>query len=958
MRILDLQFSLDRITMKIQDHIIKIVVLSCFLLTTVRLQAQNEDKTYADLIKEYTTDTRFLPRMLNTFPASNDLPSPLKHFGTIIGAPGVMHRTADIYGYYKTLADKSDRMKMITVTNSEEGRPIHLLLISSAENLANLDTYKENMAKLADPSTIDAATAKTLVANTKPLYYLNGGLHSTEMGSPEMLMELAFRLLVGIVADVQNIRENVITLINPVSEPDGRDKQVDWYYRYTKQKTEFDDGRRGSPPYWGKYVFHDNNRDGLQISQALTKAIFDVFYEYHPISMLDLHESVPLLYISTGTGPYNTYIDPITVGEWQVMANHDLTQVTAEGLPGVFTWAFYNGWWPGYGTWVANNHNGIGRFYETFGNGGANTFMRDLSNSNYAGDPVHSKQWYRPSPPTKKVLWSARNNVNYMQAGVMASLGYAADNGKTLMTNFYQKGVNNINKWKEGGNFAYVINADQQDDNKAAYLVNQLMKQKIKVHKRVSGENAGEYVVVLDQPYSGFADALLSKQDYPKAAKHNPYDDIAWTYGLMYGVDVQLLEKEGNFSRDGLELLTDDVVNEGEETGSGSNVIVNYKAQNTVLPMLYEITAANKRAKISITTEALTEAVDFIRDNGTAMEARYVSLNSGSILISGANNATIDMIKSQGLDVIKANSNPDVASRTVKLPRIGIYHTWYNTQAEGWARYTFEERGIPYTSIDKDDLRDGDLNKKFDVILIPHTSGDVETMIHGIDTKWGPMPFTKTDEYPSHGYPDATPDMTGGPGFEGMAHLKNFVEGGGTLITLANATRMAAETGITRELTSLNSGNLYHPGSIVTAKVKSTGHHIMNGYPEITHVFRGNLQLYQVSKYQRKHIVMQYGTEQLKDEKVYTGEIMGQQDYEPDADALAAEKELPSEKYVLSGMVKNESRIVGQGAIFDLPVGDGRVVAFTFNPLHRFLNHHDAPMLWNAIINWDVKPEK
>jgi zinc carboxypeptidase len=931
--------------MKPQNHFTKILLLLCiFIFAFSQSQAQNIDKTYADLIKEYTTDTRFLPRMLNTFPASSTLPSPLEHFGTIIGAPGVMHHTADIYGYYKTLADKSDRMKMITVTTSEEGRPIHLLMISSPENLANLDTYKENMAALADPTGMDETTAQALIAKTKPMYYLNGGMHSTEMGSPEMLMELAFRLLVEETEEVNNIRDNVITLINPVSEPDGRDKQVDWYYRYTKQKTEYDDGLRSSPPYWGKYVFHDNNRDGLQITQSITKALFEVFYEYHPISMLDLHESVPLLYISTGTGPYNTYIDPITVGEWQVMANHDLTQVTAEGLPGVFTWAFYNGWWPGYGTWVANNHNGIGRFYETFGNGGANTFMRDLSNSNYAGDPVHSKQWYRPSPPTKKVLWSARNNVNYMQAGVMASLGYAADNGKTLMTNFYQKGVNNINKWKEGGNFAYVINADQQDDNKAAYLINQLMKQKIKVHKRTSGENAGEYVVILDQPYSGFADALLSTQDYPKEAKHNPYDDIAWTYGLMYGVDVTLLEDNADFSRDGLELLTNDVINAGTESGSGSNVIVNYNAQNTVLPMLYEVKAANKRANISITTAASTVAND--------------SLNSGTILISGANNAAIEMIKAQGLDVIKVGSNPDVASRPVKLPRIGIYHTWYNTQAEGWVRYTFDQRGIPYTSIDKDDLRNGDLDKKYDVILIPHISGDVETMIHGIDTKWGPMPFTKTDEFPNHGFPDATPDMTGGPGFEGMAHLKDFVEEGGTLITLANATRMAAETGITRELRALNTGNLYHPGSIVTTKVKNTGHHIMNGYPEITHVFRGNLQLYQVSKYQRKHMVMQYGTEQLKDEKVYTGEIMGQRDYEPDADALEAEKALPSEKYVLSGMVKNENRIVGQGAIFDLPVGDGRVVAFTFNPLHRFLNHHDAPMLWNAILNWDVKPEK
>jgi hypothetical protein len=230
-------------------------------------------------------------------------------------------------------------------------------------------------------------------------------------------------------------------------------------------------------------------------------------------------------------------------------------------------------------------------------------------------------------------------------------------------------------------------------------------------------------------------------------------------------------------------------------------------------------------------------------------------------------------------------------------------------------------------------------------------------MIHGIDTKWGPMPYTKTDQYPHHGYPDSTPDMTGGPGFNGMKELKNFVERGGTLITLANATRMAAETGITRELTPLGTGNLYHPGSIVTTMARNKDHHIMNGYSDTTHVFRGNVRMYQVGKYQRDHMVMQYGTGQLKDEKVYTGEIMGMIDYEPDSAALTLSKG-KSKPYVLSGMVKNEDKISGQGAIFDIPVGTGRVVAFTFNPLHRYLNHHDAPMLWNAILNWDVKPAK
>ncbi len=341
-----------------------LIFLSLFQLITVVAVGQATDTTYQNRIKEFTTDKRFFAESVGTIYHHPTIPSPLDHFGTIIGAPGIMHRTSEIYGYYKKLADASPNLMIEETGKTEEGRLFYLITIASEATLSNLGKYKEILSKLADPRKIDKATADQLSREGKPVYYLNGGLHSPEMGSPEMLMELAYRLITDPSNEIKNILENSIVLINPVSEPDGRDKQVDWYYRYSKARTEFDDGFRKSPPYWGKYVVHDNNRDGLQISQALTKNIFNTFYDWHPTIMLDLHESVPLLYISTGTGPYNENVDPITIGEWQSISNHEMTQLAAQGMPGVFNWAFYDGWWPGYGIWVANNHNSIGRFYE------------------------------------------------------------------------------------------------------------------------------------------------------------------------------------------------------------------------------------------------------------------------------------------------------------------------------------------------------------------------------------------------------------------------------------------------------------------------------------------------------------------------------------------------------------------------------------------------------------------
>ncbi|MFZ1806293.1 MAG: M14 family zinc carboxypeptidase [Cyclobacteriaceae bacterium] len=915
------------------------ILLFCFIfmMGSTSLFAQQIDEEYNKKIKEYTTDPQFLPASVLDLPDDPNVPSPRKHFGQIIGTPGIMHRTSEIYDYYEALAKASPYIKVEKLGTTEEGRDIKLVIIGNDDAQKRMDHYKQQLAKLSDPRKVSRAESETIIADSKPIFYLNGGLHSTEMGSPEMLMELAYRLVTSQREDVKNILDNVIVLINPASEPDGRDKQVDWYNRYTKGRKEYDDGFPRGTPYWGKYVFHDNNRDGLQVSQELSKAIYKMYYEWHPTVMLDLHESVPLLYISTGTGPYNDHMDPITISEWQVMANHDISTLAAQGLPATFTWAFFDGWWPGYAMWVANNHNSIGRFYETFGNAGADTYLRDLSKQKYAGDPATSREWYRPTPPTELVNWSIRNNTNYMQAGVLASLTYTADNGKLLLRNFYQKGVNAVEKGKNDSPKAFVIAKEQRDPAMVAYLVNQLRVQGIEIHETKAGTKQGEYVILMDQPYRNLAITLLTKQEYPKEAKFPPYDDIAWTLGLAYGVDVKE-EEDMKFSASDLTMVTADVKYKGEVEGSGSTYVLDYKAQNTVLPAMYWAKAQNKKATLSVLDERQIVGGD--------------TLGAGTVIFKGLTKDQTSQIGTDfELDLKAVASAPGGKQHDVTLPRVAIYHSWFNTQDEGWSRFTFEQRNIPYTSIDKDDLKAGDLRKKFDVILVPRMRGQASDFIHGVDSKWGPMPFTKTAEFPSHGTPDATNDMTGGPGLDGMNNLKLFVDNGGVVVTLDNSTRMVAETGIARELEPYNAQGLFHPGSIVTVKARKPNNPVLYGYPETFHVFKGNGPLYQVDKINRDMMLMQYGTKPLKDEIPYTGPIMGM----PDRKVEKAKKEEGKKDapYVLSGMVRNEQTIIGHGGIFNVPQGAGRVIAFTFDPLHRYMNHHDAPMVWNILINWN-----
>jgi hypothetical protein len=844
------------------------------------------------------------------------------------------------------------------VGTTEEGRDLSLVIIGDDATMRELDRHRQNTARLADPRRTSASEAEALIAQTKPIYYLNGGLHSPEMGSPEMLMELAYRLAVSDQPTVRNIRNRMIVLINPVSEPDGRDKQVDWYYRYTKARTEWDDGYPRSTPYWGKYVYHDNNRDGIQLTQALTKAINQAYYDWHPIVMHDLHESVPLLYISTGTGPYNETIDPITIGEWQVLANHDLTTVTSEGLPGAFTWAFYDGWWPGYGIWVANNHNSIGRFYETFGNAGANTYIRDLADARFAGDLVTSAQWYRPWPATRKVRWSARDNVNYMMTGVFASLDYVANNGALLLRNFYRKGQNNIERGLRENPHAFVIPRfeQQRDPRRTAYLVNQLRRHAIEVQQRTSGENAGDFVVLLNQPYRNHAVSLLTRQNFPSTAPNPPYDDIAWTLGYLYGVEVRPVNDTAVFRWSGLRLLTDTAAYEARaaDADAGSGFLLRYQAQAEVLPALYWLRERAPQAR------------------AFALEQRTISgrdtVPAGSIVFENLPAATAsELAKRFGLP-LSASASAAASRHALDLPRVAIYHTWNNTQDEGWARYTFEQMGIPYTSIHKDDARRGNLRERFDVIVFPSSGGGPDGLVHELDRKWGPLPFTKTSEFASHGTPSSTDDMTGGMGFEGLGEMQKFVQQGGLLILMKESARLV-ETGIVRQMQPLSPGALFHPGSIVRAKARRPDHPVMYGYPEVLHIFRGNGPLYTVNKRDRGMMVLQYGTGTLRDEQPEkdegpmlgiparprpgAGETTPPLAVAPNTSAPATTPAPASTDYVLSGMVRNQDVIIGQGAVFDVPLGQGHVIAFTFNPLHRWLNHHEFPMVWNALMNWN-----
>ena len=223
-------------------------VIFCGLVCSLPAQ-QASDEAYGERIAEYTTDPRFVNEMVDHLPYSEEIPSPLDHFGTIIGAPGVLHYTQEIYGYLHALAEASPRVMVRTIGKSEENRDMIEVIISSEENLQHLERNRLYLNQLADPRSFSEGEIREIISQARPIYYATGGLHSNETGPPEMLMELAYRLAVEESPLIEAIRNNTIFMFCPVAEPDGRDRQVD-VYRYRAANG----GLHPNLIYWGKYV--------------------------------------------------------------------------------------------------------------------------------------------------------------------------------------------------------------------------------------------------------------------------------------------------------------------------------------------------------------------------------------------------------------------------------------------------------------------------------------------------------------------------------------------------------------------------------------------------------------------------------------------------------------------------------------------------------------------------------
>jgi len=949
------------------------------------------DESYSQLIRKYTTAPALNSPLTDYLPASSSVPTPAKVLGDVAGAPDVLPYAEEIYRYFRLLAAASPRVKVFTIGPTEEGREMIAVAVSDAALLSQAKENGARLAQLADPRSLqlDDAKAQALISQSFPVYYITGAIHSPETGAPTALMELAYRLAVDNAPYVQYIRSHLITLITPVVEVDGRDRMVD-VYKWHKAHPGQNWPRL---IYWGHYVAHDNNRDAMAMTLELTKNVLNTYLDWHAQVLHDLHESVPFLYDNTvGDGPYNSWIDPILTDEWSMLASDNMARMQNFGMPGAFTHGNFDTWSPGYLMFLAGMHNGISRLYETFGNGGADTEKRVLSPGEYA------RTWYRPNPPYPTVMWSQRDNNNYEETALLSTLFYFAHNARLFLNNFYLKSKRSVEKPRNEGPAAYVLAQDDRSWNRQMQLLKVLALQRVEIQRltqtatvalpppsRKAGEEpkpgtppppssqtfpAGSFVIRMDQPFSRVADALLDRQFWsPDDPQKRPYDDTGWSFGDLFNAQVSRVTDTHILSAP-MSPVPDLSQIAAAEVGSGPFYVVNNSAQVSLASLVYALQGS---ADVSICEENF--------------ESDGHKFAAGSLIIGGTDASKLKPLLQQfDLAAVSIARRPSVKVHAAAAPRIAFMHTWLSTQAEGWWRMAFDKLHVPFAYISTQAVsREADLRSKYDVLVFaPVGYTSAQGIVDGLPMWGNALPWQTSALTPNLGKLDSTEDMRPGLGEVGVAHLKDFVQHGGLLITSEDTAQFAIEEGMTPGVFVAPRKTLKVDGSVLNSALVDNKRPVAYGYDGAIPLYSSDGLAFTVSNLSVNRAILtakeyrrptgrggpdEEDTPQgrpvekaaplpapkaweatpLNEEQERNNPFLIPAEYRPQVVLrYAAMKEL-----LLSGLLENGDVLAERPVVVLAHFGKGAVLLFANNPMYRGETIGSYALVFDSIINFD-----
>ncbi len=818
--------------------------------------------------------------------AQERVPEPSAWLGMQIGADSILADWTEIGRYLASAALASPVVRLDTIGNSTLGKPLLMVTFASERNMLRLEQLKRWQARLADPRTLSAATEDSLVATAPVVVLINNNIHSNEIASSQMQLEMTYLFATHPVW--RGWLDSVVVLMIPSANPDGLDMMVDWYHRYKGTPYE------GGPLPWlyHHYVGHDNNRDWYMLTQVETRAITRVLYhEWFPQVVWDVHQmgaTGARFFVPPFSDPVNPNLDPMLVQATNLAGMAMGSAILDAGHTGVSFQDRFDLWWHGGFRTVPARHNMVGILSEAA--------SARLASPRY----VESDSLRQPSTgvnfpaPWPGGLWRMRDIIDYELRAAEGLLRLASAERSQFVRRFVTLGRRAVAQGETTSPSAFLIPEDQRDRRAAAELVNALLLAGVEIHRATSSfttdgvtHPAGTLVIPMAQPFRAHAKDLLERQQYPDRRQHPggpsipPYDVSGWTLGLQMGVTV--IETGDHFTFTGTR-IREAAVAPGSVTGTGPQTVLANRS-NAESRTIIEVLAAGGRAWVQqepVTVERTT-------------------LPAGSVVLEGPGSGELvaRAAAEYGFDAWRTSGIAAPGKVVTSVPRIGLYRPWTASMDEGWTRWVFERHGIPFTNVTDSMIRSGNLRAEFDVFVLP--SASTESITDG----------RSEDETP--------PEYAGGIGEEGTANLVEFVRAGGTLVALDAASDFAIEalnlpvTNVLADEGDVPRAERFSaPGSIFAVD-RLRGDRFTSGVPDTVAVFFRNSRAFAVEE--PAQVVASYADEPL-----------------------------------LSGFVRYPERVAGRGALVVAPSGDGRAVLFGFRPQHRAQTHGTFKLLFNALL--------
>jgi hypothetical protein len=845
---------------------------------------------------------------------------PEKFLGFKVGADRKLADYAQITAYFQKLAQESPRIKIFTLGESVLKKPILMAAISTPENLAKIDRWKEITHKLRDPRMTTADEARKLAREGKAIVYVTCSIHSTEIGASQMSMELAYDLATGkTFYDTNKVLSDVIVLLVPTSNPDGNQMVVDWYKKYVGTKYE-----GGNMPWlYHVYAGHDDNRDFFMFNLPETRAISRVDYQdWLPQIHIDEHQqgsNGARLFIPPFMDPPLPNIQPMvwrTVNLMGSAMGYDLEQ---HGMTGIVNGRSYTAWWIGACDDTPWLHNIVGILSEAASVRIATPISiepSELPDSFYEKRMDFIDPW--PGGP-----WRLRDIVDYELVLSKSLIRAAAVNKDDLLFNFYRMYKDSVENAAPGQPYAFVIPAKQRDYPTMWKMLEVMMLGGVEIHRAkadfVAGGRlygAGSFVVKMAQPYKSYAWALLEKQKYPDMRQYPggppvpPYDNAAWTLPLQMGVACDEVEEPFEAALEKIDKVPYPKV---PAQGAKAYFALDSRA-NASYAMIFALLkdqAEVWRTKATATVKGtVVPAGSFVVKNAAAAKKALPALAEKFHM------AVLDLDDTAGLDLAP-----------LKNPRIGLFQSWRGNMDEGWTRYVFDDMGIPFKTLHNADIKGTkdkkpDLRSEFDVIVFADESA---TVIKGTRPGASPGGGPGGAESPMarmfRRMSNVPPEYEGGIGQEGVDNLKTFVEKGGILVALNRACEFAiSEFGAPARntLSGVERDKFLCPTSILRILVDNETP-IGYGMPkEAAAMFVNSLALSTFSP-----------------------------PYDWDRKVVAT---YPDDNVLLSGWLLGQDYLTRKAAVVDTKYKDGRIILIGLRCQNRAQSHGTYKFLLNALL--------